>query len=48
MSAKESGDLVKGGYKHPFTFFLRKMNVTKQNYVTNDQELLAIMALFKA
>ena len=48
MSVKESGDLVKGGHRHPFAFFLRKMNVTEWNYVTSDQELLVIVASFKA
>ena len=47
-SAEESGDSAKGGHRHPFAFFSRKMNVTEQNYVTGDQELLAIVASFKA
>ena len=33
---------------HPFAFFSRKMNPAKRNYVTSDQELLMIVASFKA
>ena len=38
----------KEGHWHPFAFFSRKMNAAECNYVTGDQELLAIVASFKA
>ena len=44
----EDNSLAKGGHQHPFTFFSRKMNPAERNYVTGDQELLAIVASFKA
>ena len=33
---------------HPFMFFSHKMNPVKRNYITSDQELLMIVASFKA
>ena len=38
----------KDSHWHPFAFFSRKMNPAERNYVTGDQELLAIVASFKA